>query len=294
VSLPLDVPKGTISEPHRTTVPDAHFGDALFRLNAWTHFFVALTQGWLTKDGRERTASELWDDVPSEQTNKYQTSVGAFKLFRPTGEKNLYWQNYVSRINAAGWRPDGQFPSGCSLAGVDFSHCTVADFGAGAPSRWSFANFTSADLESANLGKDTFVGCLFRNAQLSFAFMDGATLEECEFDGTSYGASLWDSAKLTRCSLREVFFRHVSLFGVLFDNCDLRGAIFDHAILTAAKLVECQIEGTVFTHGTLLIGADLSTSYGVPRVSGQILIVDEIDSLPSSFSSAQIIVRSVE
>ncbi len=110
----------------RTTTPDGHLGDALFRLNVAVHFEIAKHRGWLT--GPESTVADrsakLWDGVSDVGAGprRYQTSISQGQqrwiVFAPSGDNSQYFDYFASRINAVGWRP--RFPSGIRLLGVDF------------------------------------------------------------------------------------------------------------------------------------------------------------------------------
>ena len=106
-------------EPKRTTTVDAHLGDGLFRLASHVHFAIAQKTGWL------RTRGDWWAGAserslgPRRCQTEVRRGANAWRLFQPAGADPRYFANQVNRINSAGWRPEGPFPSGIPLHGCD-------------------------------------------------------------------------------------------------------------------------------------------------------------------------------
>ena len=198
---PMDAPRGLLPEPLRLVSIDSHLGDALFRLNCTVHFEINKSTGWLDRSGAKGSdlAPLIWKGAqrPKASGRLYQTKIEAeggiwwaFAPATPDGE-NYYFLNYVSRINAAGWRPDGQFPFSVNMSGVDLS---------------------DTDLKGL-----AFNEAVFDNACLSDCDASAVVFEECSFHAT-----LFDSGTFLGC----IFVDSKNLKDAYFGDNKLKSTIF--------------------------------------------------------------------
>ncbi len=177
----------------------------------------------------------------------------AWSLFAPSGDDVRYISFGASRINAAGWRPHGYFPVGVDMRGVYLRGCelpaanstyatervtkldhanlegfsgslsaypdlsAVEAYAARAEMGMSIfgrADFTGADLSSAQLPLCLIQESNFKNAILNDADFGGSALLEINFSG----------ARLARTKFRGVTKRDLN-----FEGADRTDADFTHA-----------------------------------------------------------------
>jgi Pentapeptide repeats (8 copies) len=247
--VPVDLPKTALPKPIRNTTVDAHLGDALFRLNCILHFQIKQRTGWLPEDaGRDRCAgngAELWANTNWEPSRRYQSRTErggkvwySFTPSSPDG-KIQYMLWLASRIDAAGWRPDGPFPCGIDMRGINlrgsglehlqFVHSTLsyanlsntrlcgADFcGAesGALMPFGFLREGQTDLFYANLSAADLHHANLSGVQTSRAALTGANLSNADLS----------DADLTGSILRDTNLSRTDLSRANLSNSDLRGA----------------------------------------------------------------------
>ena len=192
---PTDLPRGVMPEPVRVATLDAHLGDALFRLNCAVHFEINRVTGWLARptNGVNALSSALWEDSSWDEAtdHPYQTKIGegqgTWVAFAPAGRANsIYFRLYCHRINSAGWRPGGFFPSSVDMSGVDFA--------------------------GSNLALSVLGGSSFQYARLSKAFVGSAYLEDCDFgncaaDGLQLIDATINNSDFSGADLRQANFR---------------------------------------------------------------------------------------
>ena len=255
-AMPMDPEQRRQVEPKRTVSMDAHLGDGLLRLCAPVHFQLAVAAGWTTSRDPARTASECWAGVSeiSEGPRRCQCRVEqegrSWTLFAPPGKNPQFFANYSHRINGAGWRPQGAFPSGMNLSGVDLRRTTLlgSDRFGGPPTVWDFANLTSVYAEGALLVNHRFMFVLADNialnlAAISTADFSGASLRRAELIRVYAPSAHFDGADLTMARVDGGQFRNAS-----FTNADLRrvemlGGFQGVADFGDASFVNAQFEG---------------------------------------------------
>jgi uncharacterized protein YjbI with pentapeptide repeats len=271
--------------PLRLTTIDAHLGDGLFRLCAIVHYQLAVCGGWLasrTSDGRIPLPEELWNGVsdagkgPRKCQSEVRQPRGSWVMFAPTGDDPIYFENYVSRINGAGWRPFGSFPNGVDISGIDFRSVTIApiiprrlslgntvcrhanlseargnlgcfllyDFKEVCANRGSFlgailihVNFTNADLRNAELTR----------AELSTARLSGANLSGANLSGANLSGADLSKANLSKANLSKANLSKANLSEGNLSEADLSGANLSEANLSKANLSGANLEKTVGT-----------------------------------------------
>jgi hypothetical protein len=193
---PTDLPRGVLPEPVRMITLDAHLGDALFLLNCVVHYEINRATGWL--DRQPRLANGVWGNAesPDMASHPYQTRITGeqqvWVAFAPAGrEGGMYFRQYCSRINSAGWRPGGVFPSSVDMAGADFSGCNLALSVMGRASL-RFARLSGAFMGSSYLTDCDLRNCSGKGLQLTDACIfhvdfSGADLREARFSGSRLG-----------------------------------------------------------------------------------------------------------
>jgi hypothetical protein len=203
--------KDQLPAPYRITTADAHLGDALLQITAMVHSVIARQRGWPFKETVEaktpvqRTLRPYQKAITGEEANCILFDPG-----RP-GHKDRgvdpgwdqgddreasYLSNYIARIEAAGWRPQGpgiarSFLSDVYLRGAHLSGAYLSG------TDLSSAYLSSAYLSSADLrGTDLSGAYLFR-ANLSHADLSGADLIGADL----IGAYLSHAKNLTKKQL---------------------------------------------------------------------------------------------
>lgn len=182
---PIAPDASQILEPIRTTTLDAHLGDALFRLCAWVHWYMAEHPG--------RAA---------QRSRRYQGLNRQRLAFRPTGPFIDYFGFFCSRIGAAGWRPIGRFPTRVFGKGLDLSGTDLPGL-----------TFYEADLETSSL----------RRAGLFRSDFYGARMIDCDFTGSTIKDSSFlyaelKSANFSGARIATSRFVGASLHGASFAN----------------------------------------------------------------------------
>jgi hypothetical protein len=227
-------------EPVRTATLDAHLGDALFRLNCTIHFQINLATGWLdrAKGSKEPIPQALWKDA-GKAPRAYQTQITdgekAWLAFAPaTDHQTSYLEAFASRINAAGWRPQGVFPSGIDMRGVDLAGATlplraasVLPLRAGSDQqllKLCYARLENADLNQANIS----------DGDLSFTAACGLKCMLSHAQGASFRGAYLRNADFSFSTMMKADFADAMVEGAEFQHTDIRG--IDGAKLVGAKL----------------------------------------------------------
>lgn len=253
----IDVP---LAENRSGAIPrviavDAQLGDALFRLTAFVHTRIAYKEGWADRakpaieTGEAPTSSRLRSESPDlqrwpqenwwatvdESRHPYQSHVRSAVLFRPSGRNSVYFENYVARINGAGWRPEGRFPSGVDGSGLDLANTTLVCSHAltGTRTCWARANFHNVHLVGHFAGHD------FNNAHCWNLDASLTELEEARFTDAFLMNTNFNSA-----SLRKVDFEGACLKNVKLQRVCLDEAIFHSAVLTNATIEDSSMQMT--------------------------------------------------
>lgn len=220
---PADLERNQLPEPVRVTTIDAHLGDALFRLNSIVHFEINRATGWLDREssGPGSLPNTLWEGAaPSAETKRrYRTRITqgdrtwwAFAPATPDG-KNSYMNNYVSRINAAGWRPSTGFPIGINMLGVDFLDCSFI-----------LCEFNNVTMDFSRLSNTFFGGCTFRVCSLCNVKADDVFMFS-----TNIGRTMFNGTNLTGARFSEIVFSN--------DSSTSLETKFRDALLTGVKFV---------------------------------------------------------
>ncbi|MEM9454240.1 MAG: pentapeptide repeat-containing protein [Myxococcota bacterium] len=225
--------------PVRTVTIDAHLGDALCRLAAWVHAFVAHVRGVPGTRGP-------WKQVESHNGYQCRFEAGgvAWTRFRPGGGQRGYLQNFIGRINGAGWRHRGRFPSHVDLGDVDARGVDL-----------SGANLGRAYLERADLSHARLSGADLRNVGLGHADLGHADLSHANLIDANLGGADLSGANLSSADLRGA-----NLSGANLSNAHLRGADLIYADLIGANLNGADLIGADLI-GAHLSGADLSGAH---------------------------------
>jgi hypothetical protein len=236
---PTDLPSDRVPEPVRATTIDAHLGDALFQIACTVHFAINKATGWLEPRQRfgEKDAGKtssipelLWSGASPRISRRYQTHIKredgswiAFAPGTPDGNNN-YIREYIARINAAGWRPEGEFPGGIDMSGIDLASSQFERVCGSICLR--YANLSSVRLEQSNL-------------------FSGSNFESCLARGLLFGLTIGGSINFRNADLRQAQFGYAFLL-----NPDFAGAIVEGARFSGATLDGVNLQ--------LLAGADIS------------------------------------
>jgi uncharacterized protein YjbI with pentapeptide repeats len=227
------------------------------------HYRIALRRGWW------RTKKISWAEAPAveDRARQHQTLVSIdgldFVLFAPNGapgpKRSQFFLNYSMRINAAGWRPTGTFPSGqlygidlraATIPTVDHSHLLIR------------ANLSGAEFNGVASGNQYFnivaAHAFFINAYMFGSYFAESNLDHitcinsvfylatfvnCSLRSASFNDSVMAAARFDSCVLRDANMRSANLANATFSKSDLSGADLTYAILTGARFPECNLEG---------------------------------------------------
>ncbi|MBA3240576.1 MAG: pentapeptide repeat-containing protein [Acidobacteria bacterium] len=296
-SLPFDSSSIELPPP-RTTTLDAHLGNALFLLCVLVHDNLLSIDP--AAPGNFNPQAEYAEK--QELIRRYQSHKDGIR-FAPSGKDGNYFGNYINRINSAGWRPNGPFPSFTNLRAVDLTstnlnHVSFAEvefYGAilkGA--HLSGADFFVAALEDvildgaildgARLGRASLDGASLKRANLGMADLreanlHSATLHEANLGGADLREAILDSAELNKANLSAANLAAARLNYTILDEAKLENAILDAAVLTGAKLHRTRLNDTSLDK-TDLNDVDLSTSLGLTVLQLEVALINERTKLP--------------
>jgi hypothetical protein len=189
--------------PPRTVTVDAHLGAGLLLLNILTHDVAARSALPETSEAALLAKGEALEEripPPRPYQSAWKTSADTLIRFRPSSG-DQYLRNYMARINAAGWCPRGEFPSGVDLRGADLSGADLN----GAVLRGadlSRADLSGADLSRAYLGEADLRRADLRRAHLSGADLSRAYLGEADLSRAVLSRADLSRAVLSRADLR--------------------------------------------------------------------------------------------
>jgi hypothetical protein len=207
-----------------------------------------LHEGWLERQyqGRGALPRALWQGTSWDaECHRYQTNIiqdgkrwvayypGGHPIFRlefPSEIIPEYFQAYCARINAAGWRPEGSFPSGIDMAGIDLlrTHLPVH-------------LLNGVSIRYGRISNAFFVGCYLTKSDLSHCEANGvilahATIKAVSFEGVDLQSANFNEAHLESAVLIQANFARVAAGDSLWVNVDreqLHGAD-----LTSAQFVD--------------------------------------------------------
>jgi hypothetical protein len=244
-SMPQDLDRGgPLPSPCRSVTVDSHIGDGVFRLSAFIHFHVTNKQGWLNKSEESMQSVDpalQWRDL-SEVGNgprRYQTMIrrdgNTWLLFAPSGKSQIYFTNYVARINSAGWRPAGLFPLGVDMKGVDLRgvdmFIPIPQEEPKTITQWSYANLSGANVSGRLFYRHNFKNVQAENMKGWHSFFELADM---------FMANL-SLARLGMANLRQANLSGADLSGADLIGADLRGADLSGAELRRAKFNQRQL-----------------------------------------------------
>lgn len=237
---PQEPDRDLIPVSPRTTVVDAHLGDALCRLAVLVHHH--LIEG---VNSQRQPPAEI-----SGSQRLYQSRAYKGLRFRPTGNNTKYFRAYIDRINAAGWYPDSLFPCGLCLRNVDLQNAWLP-----------LVDLERCDLQSAHLNGANLYGALLevanlKDAMLEDAILQGANLKDAILEGANLEGAILNGANLKDANLRGAKLKSAFLENANLDGANLDGANLEGANLQGATLKDATLEGAILEIAALE-GADL-------------------------------------
>ena len=253
LAMPLDIDRSELPQPLRYTTVDSHLGDSLFDLVAAVHFHVARAEGWIDRRDGVDIARTLWLGAtdPGQGPRTCQTSVKQdqreWVMFAPSGRSRGYWSNYVSRINAGGWRPRSSFPSGAFMQGIDLRETVLSCVDVPFHTMWNYSN-----LDGCFASGSIFFGHYFGMTSMRAVIFDRARFDEavffcCDLNSAILTQSDLLSAEFTLVNLSNSFMNRIDARKAEFDHCrfenaDLRGGIFEGATFRACDFTNAKIQ----------------------------------------------------
>ena len=243
LTVPRDLgPNSEYPIPARSTTIDAHLGDGLFRLCAWTHYQIAVQRNWLHSGQSGRNPARLWEGVTNsgKGPRRYQACITQgsehWILFSPSGKNSEYYANYAARINGAGWRPSGSFPLGCNLSGIDLREAMVTIMPPAQAPRgiviWRHANLSSANAR----------GSLFYRHDASEMLAAGIILRAGILEFCNLSNADLSSADLARANFKDADLTDANLTAAILTNAILTRARLGKANLTDANLTDAVVK----------------------------------------------------
>ena len=232
-------------EPKRTITMDSHLGDALFRLCAWTHYEIALSADWIENRDRDTPGAlprQIWEGVSDigKGPRKYQSLVsqqqGEWVLFAPSGGDTRFFTNFANRINSAGWRPRGIFPTGVNLSGADLRTTVLALLSF--DSVWTHANLASINYSGSAFSKANMLEVLADDASFIQAYFGNVSIENSSLRHCSFGFNIFRDTNLRKAFLVGASFNSTSFTDTDFEGANLKGATFYGVDLTEINLRE--------------------------------------------------------
>jgi hypothetical protein len=239
-AAPIDLSHDELPVPRRIVTIDACLGDALFRLNCTLHFEINKATGWLeVVNGNEMKVNGpkmLWINATKGKDKRYQTQIMradqswlAFSPSSPDG-KIQYLTVYASRINGAGWRPQGDFPHGVDMSGVDLADArlTISPFSQH-PTSFRYARLQDALLNQCYFGEYSDFGFSFAERLQCHVSAGGyLNFSNADLSEATFANSMFWEPRLQGAQLAKTDFRGARLRGV--NKKELPpGAYLEHA-----------------------------------------------------------------
>ncbi|MDJ0729715.1 MAG: pentapeptide repeat-containing protein [Crocosphaera sp.] len=251
--LDLEVWKTALPEPVRVTTVDGRLGDAFFDLTAIVHSTLYDYQrqkldSSLNLNECERSQRRRYQIVqlPKDENNQDITLI----QFAPSGENPNYFRNYCHRINAAGWRYPGSFPSYVQAIFIYLRETYLNE-----------ADLRGADLRGADLRGADLIRADLREANLIRADLRGAYLRGAYLREADLIRANLIRADLIRADLIRADLIRADFSGAYLRGADLRGADLREANLREANLIRADLSGADLIRADLiradLIRADL-------------------------------------
>lgn len=217
--------------PGRLVNADANVGDALCRLNSWVHSLVLKASGWMGAVANPGIFATV-----EQKRHMYQTrlrhSQGEWVLFRPSGSDPAYFRAYCSRINAAGNRPWGPFPTAMRMPDTDFTGAELL-----------LLILFDCDLRGSNLQDANLEGANLSLANFSRANASRARLNQCQLFGAQLSNADFQAARLIFADLGRSFCDHADFRGAKLWGADLRGALLNGADFSGAEVEDAKFNG---------------------------------------------------
>jgi uncharacterized protein YjbI with pentapeptide repeats len=134
------------------------------------------------------------------------------------------------------------------------------------PGEYEDCSFLQCDLSGIDLGDIVFIGCRFKDCNLSMAKLHRASFREVSFEGCKMvGLHFEDALPLLvppdflNCNLHLSSFVELKLQKVKFTGCQMEEVDFTGANLSEALFDKSNLSKAVFS-GTVLEKADLRTA----------------------------------
>jgi hypothetical protein len=269
---PLDLRPRQVPEPLRMTTVDAHLGDALLRIASLVHFEIARATGWIDSLEKSLSPSGMWREVAPRSTRRshVQTIVERdgkqWSLFAPAKPSPGFWENYMARINSAGWRPDGSAPGGLDLRGADLSSCSIGGSHMQSTTDWSYTNLSRANGGASNLQGDKLDHSLLANASFTLTRMSTASLVGVEASRCRFENASLTLVDLSNADLRDSTFYNTDLLGAAFVGANVQDAVFTDSNLSPEQIASAIGVATINNELALFEGAAYADE-GDPPVS---------------------------
>lgn len=145
--------------------------------------------------------------------------------------------------------------------------------------------FRSCDFSNADLSGMVFIGCRFKDTNLSMAKLSRASFREVVFEGCKMVGLHFEDAlpflvppEFTNCILDLSSFTSVKLPRVKFERCDVKEVDFSEADLSGCMFDHCNVERAIFDRTNLTM-ANFSTAFNYSLDPGKNMVKKAIFSL---------------
>ena len=183
---PAEWKTGASFEVESIASVDGRIGDAFFHLTVVVH--AALLRINITNVESHQKA--ITNTISKRRYQWSNTDRTELIYFSPSGKSPNDFKNFCARINASGWRPQGQFPS---YSAIHYTNLCQVDLDG--------ASLDGANLDGANLDRASLA-----RANLDGAILDGAILDGAGLNGANlYGANLYGARYDSHTSFPEHF-----------------------------------------------------------------------------------------
>jgi uncharacterized protein YjbI with pentapeptide repeats len=132
---------------------------------------------------------------------------GSWVFFAPSADDPKYFENYISRINSAGWRPIGDFPVGVDASGIDLRRARIKSAGVPArPTVWNQANLSEADFSQGILRDDDFTEAFLRKSDFTGCCGDHVVFAAADLSGSNFSLTLFAFTNFASANLQQAQF----------------------------------------------------------------------------------------
>ena len=250
--------KTSLPDVVRVNTVDARLGEAFFHLTALVHSEL------YNYHRQQLPQTTVINQIESTQRRRYQKVQQVDDIFlvrfSPSGVNGNYFRNFCSRINSAGWRSEGSFPSNVVAASINLSEAYLSDAYLRSADL-TYADLTYADLSDAYLRSADLAYADLTYADLTYADLTYADLAYADLTYADFTCAYLTYADLTYADLTYANLRSTDLSDANLSDADLIGADLSDANLNDADLIGADLRDANLRDAKNLTPAQIKSAF---------------------------------